>query len=188
MHANRKTAPFMAALLAAAMAAGGCSEEGGNVPGEIERSNGTVAAVLSERSELSVVAEAMTSSGLASVFDGPGAYTVLAPEDEAFEALGESGDLLTDDSQRAVLVALVRDHILPGQLDTESVRAAIERKGGPVQMTTLGDGIISFALDGDALTVSGEGTTATVIADRAVIASNGVVLPIDALLELPPAD
>mgnify|MGYP000513043832 CR=1 FL=1 len=188
MRTDMRTVPFTALLIAAAMSASGCSGEIENAPNEVEQTNGTVAAVLSGRGELSILSEAMTESGLASVFDGPGAYTVLAPEDAAFDALGDRSAALMEKNQRPVLVALLRDHILPGQFDATSVRADIRRKGGPVQMRTLGDTMLSFAIEDGELTVSGERARARVIADEAVIASNGVVLPVDALLELPPGE
>lgn len=172
--------------VAAAFLLSACSDKVENAPESIEQSNATLASVLASADSLRTTAEALSETGLHAVFDGPSFYTVLAPKDVAFETLGKSGTALMGEDQRAVLVALLRDHIVPGSLDTEAVRSAIAAKGGPVEMTTLGDSVVRFALDGDTLTVRGTGEPVRIDTAAAVIASNGVVMPIEGLLKRPP--
>lgn len=170
--------------LTLAACSGDAQGDGSSAPAT---SNQTLATVFANSDRFDTTASALSDTGLAGVFDGPGTYTVLAPDDEAFAALGAPGGQLMVPEQRAVLVALLRNHIIPGQLDAASVRDAIARKQGPVEMRTLGDGKVSFALDGEALVVTGHGNRATIDPDGQVIASNGTVLPIDAVLARPPA-
>jgi uncharacterized surface protein with fasciclin (FAS1) repeats len=182
MHIGSK---YLAIALAVAVPLAGCSDADGPTEGSAPTtSTATLASTLAESDELSTLAQALTTTGLASVFDGPGAYTVLAPSDAAFAELPES--VVASDEQRAVIVALLRNHIVPGQLDAASIAEAIAAKQGPVEMRTLGGGTVSFAMDGDALTVSAGEERATVDKAGEVIASNGVVLPIDGLLAEPP--
>lgn len=171
------------ALGMAAFGLSGCSSEDQAEPQQVAQTNATLATVLAEQDGLATVANAFKTTGLNSVFDGPGSYTVLAPKDAAFEALGDEAGALMQDDRKALLVAVLRDHIVPGQLDADSVRQAIEAKGGPVSMTTLGDGTLTFALDGDTLTVSGSGDAVPLDDNAAVVASNGVVLPVGGLLK-----
>ncbi len=185
---NRSVALRVAIAMSCAAAMTACSDDPatGNAA-ENRATSETLAAALAGTDGFSTASRALVETGLAPVFDGPGTYTLLAPDDDAFGALGAAGEALMAEDQRAVLVALLRNHIVPGQIDAESVRDAIEARGGTVRMRTLGGGSLSFALDGERLVVSREGQRAEIDTAREVIASNGAFLPIDAVLVRPPA-
>lgn len=174
------------ALALAAASIAGCSSEAETTAQAEGASSATLATLLAEADGFGTASRALVDTGLAPVFDGPGTYTLLAPSDDAFGALGQAGTALMAEDQRAVLVALLRNHIVPGQIDVASVRSAIEAKGGPVQMRTLGGGTVSFSLEGENLVVAGEGQRAVIDTAGQVIASNGAMLPIDAVLVRPP--
>lgn len=179
-----RLAPFALTVLGLTAA---CGEAQDAAPPSATMDEGTqtLAAALSAEERLDTLQEAMERSGLAGVFDGPASYTILAPEDAAFAALGKDGTALFEDAQRPVLVAILRDHLLPGHLTRKSIGAAIDRSGGPVTMTSLGQNEVTFARSDDAITVStGDGATAR-IAGTAIAANNGVVIPLDTVL-LPP--
>ncbi|MBX7483265.1 fasciclin domain-containing protein [Qipengyuania qiaonensis] len=145
----------------------------------------TLAAALGANDDLGTLREAIGESELSGVLDGSASYTVLAPSNEAFEALGEESSTLLEAEQRPVLVAILRDHLLPGHLTPEAIGEAIEQNGGPVTMATLGEADVTFFKTGDNLTVAMEdGGTAT-FSGTAIAANNGVVIPIDTVL-LPP--
>ncbi|MBX7539996.1 fasciclin domain-containing protein [Qipengyuania sphaerica] len=153
-----------------------------------EEATRTLAASLGDLPELASLNGAISEAELGSIFDGPGSYTLLAPNDAAFEALGEEGKALMTEEQRPVLVGLLREHILPGHLTPENIAKAIDDKGGDVTMTTLGGGDVTFSKDGDTISVSnGIGSTAK-IASSATAATNGVIIPLDTVLvpEQPP--
>jgi uncharacterized surface protein with fasciclin (FAS1) repeats len=145
----------------------------------------TVAGALAGAEDLSTVSSAMSDAGLASVFEGIAPYTILAPQDSAFAALGESGTELRQPEQRAAIVAILRDHIVPGYLTPKDIAAAIDRaSGNGAKMRTMGGHIVTFARDGDAITVLHEdGSTARLVSE-ALITGNGVVLPISAVLKM----
>lgn len=150
--------------------------------GEVHR---TLASAIASAPELSVVSDALSDSGLAGVFDGPGSYTVLAPQDDAFRQLGDGEQSIASPEAKPVLVAVLRDHILPGHLTPAAIREAVAAQGGPVRMRTLGEGNVSFSLDGETIRVeSDEGMRASV-EGAALTASNGMVIPIDGLLKTP---
>ena len=142
----------------------------------------TLVAALGDASDLGTLRSAIDATELGSIFDGRSTYTLLAPNDAAFEALGETGTNLMSEDQRPLLVGLVRNHILPGQVTLEDITAAIEANGGEVTMTTLGDGTVTFSKTGDTITVSnGQGASATNVSS-ATATSNGVIIPLDAVL------
>lgn len=148
----------------------------------IDEGTQTLASVLAGDDRFKSLREAVEQSDLSGIFDGPASYTLLAPDDPAFAALGDKGKTLLEAEQRPVLVAILRDHLLPGHLTPEAIEAAIERNGGPVTMTTLGQTEMTFSRSGDAIVAAtGEGVTARV-GESAVAAINGVILPIDTVL------
>ena len=77
------------ALAAAALALQACSG-GADDADRAEVSSGTLASLVADADELSIVSETLGDAGLAQVFDGAAAYTLFAPQDAAFEALGEA--------------------------------------------------------------------------------------------------
>ena len=142
----------------------------------------TLATVLAGTDDLDTFSQAITHAELSGIFDGQGSYTLLAPDDEAFAKLGDKGAALMKDDQRAVLVALLRDHILPGHLTPDAIEKAIADNGGPVTISTLGEEQIKFAKEGDDLTATNEAGVKAQFDDDAKTAANGVIIPIDTVL------
>lgn len=178
-----------AAALAATAITAGCSKIEDENPETvtIEDGNRTLAVTLSDAGNLGTLSGAISSANLSSVFDGQGSYTLLAPKDAAFEKLGEQGDALMKEEQQPLLVAVLRDHILPGHLTPEAIEKAIADQAGPVSVSTLGEGTVTFAKDGDAIVVSNQNGVKAHFAGSAMAATNGVVIPLDAVL-LPPQE
>ena len=145
----------------------------------------TLAQVVGDADNMSTVASALSDSGLDSVFDGPGAYTILAPNDAAFEALGDEAEALTGEEQRPILVAVLRSHILPGHLTPDAIQQAIKDSGGVVKMRTLGKGTVTFSNGEEGLLVTGPDGAEASLAGEVHTASNGVLIPLDGLLETP---
>ena len=147
----------------------------------------TLGTALADQDELATLQDAMSESELAGLLDGPASYTLLAPTNAAFEALGEQGTALLSEESNAVLLGVLRDHILPGHITPEQIEDAIASKGGPVIMTTYGGATATFSQgDGGIDVTLGEGTPAR-ITGPSVAANNGVVIPVDAVL-MPPEE
>jgi uncharacterized surface protein with fasciclin (FAS1) repeats len=180
----------LVALAAAALALQGCSgDKAGNEPAEA--SNETLAGLIMEADGMTTVAGVLGEAGLAQVFDGAASYTFLAPQDSAFEALGEAGEVLTSAEQRPAMVAVLRDHMVPGYLTPDDIRRAIEAADdGSVAMRTMGGHTVTFTGEGEAITVTSEDGATARFAGEALLGSNGVAIPLDAVLrkvgEAPP--
>lgn len=177
-----------AAALAVLVPLAACSqsEAGGEADASATpNANRTLAATISGAPGLTTVSGALSEAGLADVFDGPGSYTILAPDDDAFGTMQTETAALEDDAHRAELVAVLRGHILPGHLTPDAIREAIKTQKGPVKMTTLDDGEVTFSADGDTIKVTGANGSTASIDGAALVASNGVVLPVDHLLKKP---
>lgn len=174
-----KTSPLFAGLAGALiLTLGAC----GSDPSESD-----ISQVVADDDRLSRFTEGLEATGLNGVLEGAdergGSYTLFAPSNEAFAALGADGEALFADPERAaILAAVLRDHMVPGALDPDAIRASIEERGGSVSMVNFGNGELSIDADGDDLVVkNADGQSARVSGD-AVVSKNGVIIPIDTVL------
>jgi len=143
----------------------------------------TLAAALSKQSDLSTLGQALRDTGLSEVFDNAGSYTIFAPTDAAFAQLGDAGKALRQPDQRAVLTAVLRDHIVPGYLTPDDIGTAIDAQGGRVKVQTMGGHKLTFTREGDGYRVAGEDGSTAKIAGDALMASNGVAIRLDGVLK-----
>ena len=176
---------FLAFAAVGTLSLAGCSQPAEDTASAApEAGSQTLAAMISDEGDFSTVAGAMRDTGLAEVFDGTAAYTVLLPTDKAFEALGEDAELITGEAQQAAMVAVLRDHIVPGTFTPADIATAIDSAAqGSVVMTSMGDHDITFSRSGDTITVtSADGSTARLSGD-AKQGANGVLIPLDAVLK-----
>ena len=173
----------LAVLAAASLALQGCSGEDAREEETAEVNNDTLAALIAEADGLSTVAGVIGEAGLAEVFDGAASYTLLAPRDSAFDALGELGEELRSAEERAATVAILRDHIVPGYLTPQDIAKAVAADNdGSVAMRTMGGHVVTFTGEGEAITVTAEDGATARFAGDALLGSNGVAIPLDGVL------
>ena len=126
---------------------------------------------------------AVQAAGLVETLQGPGPFTVFAPDNEAFEALpaGTVATLLEPENKQA-LTDILTYHVVPGRLTTDELKAKVSEAGGAWAVATVNGGELTFRVEGDTLwATDAKGQTAAVtIAD--VIQSNGVIHGIDTVL------
>ena len=151
-------------------------------------SSATLTAAIGDAAGMSTVAAALKGTGLNTVFDGTAPYTLLAPEDDAFGKLGDTGTMLTAPENGAAMAQLLKAHVLPGYMTVADIDAALTRaKGKPVRITTMAGSEVTFARTGDALTVTAADGSTAKVSGQEVTASNGVAIPVDAVLKKTPA-
>ena len=69
-------------------------------------------------------------------------------------------------------------------LTTADIGKAIDANGGkPITMRTMGTGTVSFARNGSDLAVTADDGSSAKLSGAGMAASNGAVLPIDAVLK-----
>ena len=194
----------MKVVLATALGAGltlmlaGCGDEPGNTTSIAEtnataplQSNEKIADLLDDADGLETVNALVETAGLESVLSGVGPYTLFAPTDDAFKALGEDKvEAMKDEKMKPEDAALLEAHLVPGLLTRQDIAAAIGRAGGSATMTTMGGGTLTFMRSGEGIAVvSDSGGKAMLTGDES-IAANGAIEPVSALLvptEAPPA-
>jgi len=80
----------------------------------------TIAAIAAEAGNFTSLLGALEATGLAAIFDEPGHYTVFAPTDDAFAAMGDA--TLTQDQLKAILLYhVVNDRLTRDQLATDDL-------------------------------------------------------------------
>lgn len=173
------------------VAGGAVTVNGANVvTADIEASNGVIHiidAVLVP--EVNVVEQAILTDGvqtlvaavvagdLAGTLSGAGPFTVFAPVNAAFEALGQyTLDQLLDPANQAILQEILTYHVIPGD-----IRAA-DLTDGAMVTTVEGRDVTIDLSDATDPKVNGVSITAT-----DVVVSNGVIHLIDGVL-LPELD
>lgn len=129
----------------------------------------TIAAALQERAELSTFASLLEQTGLGDELTEPGVFTVFAPTNEAFDALGEEA-LASILGNEGVIEAVLRNHIALGGSSSEALArmAAFTNLAGYQFLVTM-EGDRMFVNEARVLTPDIE-------------ASNGVIHVIDTVL------
>lgn len=166
----------------------GCSRE---APGEdatgsaeaVAPASKSLADLLDDTDGMQVVAEGLKETGLAGIFKGNGSYTLLAPEDAAFEQLGDRGKELTRSEDRAALAALLKAHLIPGYVTPQDLSAAIDAsKDGQVLMKTMSGDTLTFTRSGSTITVSGSDGARADIDGEALAGGSSVAIPVSGIL------
>jgi len=168
-----------------------------DVTGQMD--NVTIAGYIAQDENLTRLAEALSVTGLYDTLDTGGPYTVFAPSDDAFDALGnETIDRLF--SETTDLTTILRYHIVEGEYTSENLtnmtenQTEDENEGGVLgffedllgsknqteNMTTLetlsGEGLNVTASDGE---IRVENATVTA---KDITTTNGVIYIIDQVL------
>ncbi len=141
----------------------------------------------SEAGNFTILLQALEEAGLTSTLEGPGAFTVFAPTDDAFNAfLTENNltaqDLLDDPELSSILLY----HVLDGSVYSYDLLAEFDSyDNNPLFFETLnGSELKLFFNESDALSINFE--TTNVITTN-ILANNGVIHVIDEIL-LPPGN
>lgn len=135
----------------------------------------TIVALAQETADLSTLVTALQAAGLVDVLNGEGPFTVFAPTNEAFKALGTTLDDLLKPENKEKLAAILKYHVVSGKVmaaDITDGQKAATLNGAEITITTTGG-----------VKLNGKATVTT--AD--VAASNGVVHIIDAVISPPDA-
>lgn len=131
----------------------------------------SVADTLAKTPELSTLNGLVKAAGLTETLQGPGPFTVFAPNDAAFKAL-KAGTLDDLGKHPEKLRDLLTYHVVPGALAAKDVKNSTVKavNGDPLALSKAGD----FVTVENAMAVKGD-----------VMASNGVIHIIDTVMTPP---
>jgi len=171
------------ATVAALLATTACTKAG-NETGNAQTSaaakvagDKTIAAGLPADGKFMASAKA---AGLDQTLAGPGPYTVLVPDDAAFNGAGDA--FATSPANRARLTGAITNLILPGTVLVADIDRAIDNGKGKDMIATMGGGTLTATKeDGKTVLTDSAGHKATITKGDDMF-SNGVVHHIDAVL------
>ena len=107
----------------------------------------TIMGQLNSDTDLSTLADLIKSAGVEDLLAGIQPMTLLAPSNDAFKALGkDTMNSLKDPANAEQLLGLLKNHVIQGSKGPDDLTGAL---------TTVGDANLTFAGDGEELTVNG---------------------------------
>jgi uncharacterized surface protein with fasciclin (FAS1) repeats len=112
---------------------------------------------------------AVKAAGLVETLKGPGPFTVFAPTDDAFKALGTTVDDLLKPENKDKLVAILTYHVIPGKVMAADLKDGMEAK-------TVNGETVMIDLDNGAMVDDAKVVTAD------IAATNGVIHVIDKVI------
>jgi uncharacterized surface protein with fasciclin (FAS1) repeats len=122
--------------------------------------------------------EALQAAGLVEALEGDGPFTVFAPTDSAFAALGSTLDVLLEEGNRDQLRSVLQYHVVSGKAMASDVV-------GMNEATTLQGSPVGIQVTDGTVTLQGKNQATVVQTD--IESSNGVIHVIDTVL-MPPED
>ncbi len=125
----------------------------------------------------------INQAGLQQMLEGEAAYTLFLPNDQAFATLPEGElDWLRSDNGRPDLIALLRQHMVPGTVAQKDLEAALENSGGTVALASLADSPLALRREGSTILIGGD-AAGPQISLPPHTATNGVVYEISGLIQ-----
>jgi uncharacterized surface protein with fasciclin (FAS1) repeats len=114
---------------------------------------------------------------------GAGPFTVFAPTNDAFAALPEGTvESLLKPENKATLARILTYHVVPGALDSATLKARIGAGGGKAVLKTVEGETLTVTSSGDMFSVADQSGAVAHVTIPDVIQSNGVILVIDKVL------
>lgn len=151
-----------------------------NAAGAEGASEQTIAASLDQNSRFF---QAVKGAGLDATLAGPGPYTVLVPDDQAFARLpAGTVENLMQPQQRARLTQILTYHILPGTVLAEDIGRAIDNADGRAVLATMGGETLNAVREGETIALTDSAGGRAVVSQADQRRSNGVIHRIDGLL------
>ena len=143
----------------------------------------TIAGIASKNENLSSLVAALERAGLTSTLSGAGSYTVFAPTNEAFASfLSANGFANLNAVPVDVLKQVLLNHVVAGNVQAAQLPdAGYIKTSATVGGTSTGNTLSMYVNKSSGVKLNGVATVTT----ANVIASNGVVHIVDAVIALP---
>lgn len=147
----------------------------GSKPNTTVTADDSISQQISKNPDLRTLSTAINAAGLAGVLDS-GRYTVFAPTNDAFTALGSQLTTLLQPDAKADLTNVLKFHILKGKIKTKKLRddqLLTTLQGTRLRVKIASNGTIS---------VGNKLGSATILVPNAK-ASNGIIHTVDTVLQ-----
>jgi len=181
---------IVAAAVALAGMTGACQDKANQAEENTSRDvaetqSEALTGAMSKADDLSISTRLLTTARLGTALDGTASYTVFAPVDAAWSALDATEiQSLESEESRPQLIAVLRQHIAPGQVLAADIDQALAGEKSSVTLTTMGAKPITLRRNGQSI-VLGEGEGAPRIVGAPIVAGNDLIYRIDGLIPPP---
>jgi transforming growth factor-beta-induced protein len=184
---------FLSALCASALIFTACSDDDDNDTPAPTGPTQNIVEIASGNDDFSILVEALVAADLVSVLEGPGPFTVFAPDNDSFNAFFDAqgvtdanGDGSRVDDAVAILGApavtqVLLYHVHPGNVPA----ASVPTKAYINTASTASPGANSLSLLIESRTSGVVLNNAVNVTTADLFATNGVIHAIDAVLTLP---
>ena len=126
---------------------------------------------------------AVKAAGLVETLQGAGPFTVLAPTNEAFNALpAGTVDTLLKPEMKGDLTKILTCHVIGAKAMSTDIASMVKTDGGAHKVKTVGGCELTLKADGGKVTVTDENGNVANVTIADVEQSNGVIHVIDKVL------
>ena len=137
----------------------------------------------SESADHTTLVAAVQAAGLVETLKGEGPFTVLAPTDEAFDALpAGTVDTLLEPANKDTLANILTCHVVAARALSGDIMGMIADDGGAHPVGTVGSCQLVARSSGGTVTFEDENGTVATVTQADVVQSNGVIHVVDAVL------
>ncbi len=135
--------------------------------------------------DFTTLVSALQTAGMAATLNGPGPFTIFAPNNAAFEKIPAARrDALSSPAGQAELRQLLSYHVVPGRLDAAALAQRIQAGGGALTLTTLQGGTLTAGTDASgSITLTDSAGGVSRVVEAGMAAGNGVIYALDRVAE-----
>ena len=133
--------------------------------------------------QASTLVSAVTAAGLAETLSGSGPFTLFAPSNAAFAKVDKATlDGLMMPASKAKLAALLKYHVVAGNVKAADLAKLIADGNGTAAVTTLNGGTLKASMDGDKIVLTDAKGGKSTVTTADLVASNGTVHMVDTVV------
>jgi uncharacterized surface protein with fasciclin (FAS1) repeats len=137
-------------------------------------------ALAQDNPQASTLVTAVTAAGLAETLSGSGPFTLFAPTNAAFAKLDKATfDGLLKPESKAMLAALLKYHVVAGNVKAADLAKLIADGNGTAAVTTLNGGTLKASMNGDKIVLTDAKGGKSTVTTADLVASNGTVHMVD---------
>ena len=142
-----------------------------------------IVALAQDNPQASTLVTAVTAAGLAETLSGSGPFTLFAPTNAAFAKLDKATfDGLLKPESKAKLAALLKYHVVAGNVKAADLAKLIADGNGTAAVTTLNGGTLKASMNGDKIVLTDAKGGKSTVTTADLVASNGTVHMVDTVV------
>ena len=139
-----------------------------------------IVALAQDNPQASTLVTAVTAAGLAETLSGSGPFTLFAPTNAAFAKLDKATfDGLLKPESKAKLAALLKYHVVAGNVKAADLAKLNADGNGTATVTTLNGGTLKARMNGDKIVLTDAKGGKSTVTTADLVASNGTVHMVD---------